>query len=849
MRGRVPGKGDAVASRSFLVLPILALLPLTAWALGLGDLQPRSHLGQPLEARLALSATPQEIATLKVSLVPEDADRPRPDAPPAPPLQVELVTEGEQAYIHITSDEVIREPVLRLPIQVTWAQGQVIRDYALLLDPPQMERAVNPASEQVAPVARANIAPAADRADDRYGPVQPDETLLQIAQRLRPDARFTAAQTMVAIYRANPAAFGHGIDDMMAGAILQVPTAAAIAAIPADQAREFVVVQSASSDPASSQASAAPVRRRRGDFRPRSVPPARPMAAIEAPAIERQPAAADGSPSPAAPAARAEAAAVSEPANAPLKPLAEVYDEAGTAAARRASAPSAAPRSAGLQEISMSRAKTPQRSESMSNNGWGWLRERIAAPRLLAGLGVLGALLVVWQRKRRAPDRDAVQAAGSVGASMLADSIEPRPSSSRPQAYVAANVTEDLRVEHADPMAEIGFYFSQGLYAQALNAGLRALQAEPERRDLQLKCLEILFATGKAEDFLERARALAAEPDGKADTCWAQVASMGRQLWPQEALFRPTALDETAADGLAAQADEAGSAASPQTPALTEAQDWHDSAEGEHPAVFSFTSGQASALPDVPSVAVDAVQDEGCERVSSSWMTTAAEADTDEMLPWTLQVPAAEGQNAGFSAPQTSDPGEEGLEFDLTRQPADEPDGFEAALEFPPDLGPAQTFGPLDDELETKLDLARAYLAMGEIQETRDLLQEVLAGGDEAQQHAADVLMQQLCEQAQEYSQESGHLPSQAFDAEEDRGGDLKAEDDLQLEDADLDDAETKLDLARIYLEMADAGDAHALLAEVLRDGDAEQRRQAQELLARLEQGRHTATAPQDPNG
>jgi len=150
---------------------------------------------------------------------------------------------------------------------------------------------------------------------------------------------------------------------------------------------------------------------------------------------------------------------------------------------------------------------------------------------------------------------------------------------------------------------------------------------------------------------------------------------------------------------------------------------------------------------------------------------------------------------------------------------------------------------------KTKLDLAQAYLAMGEIQETRDLLQEVLAAGDEAQRHAADVLMQQLREQAQEYSQESGHLPSQAFDAEEERTGDLKAEDDLQLEDADLDDAETKLDLARAYLDMADAGDAHALLAEVLRDGDAEQRRQAQELLARLEQGRHTATAPQDPNG
>ena len=48
------------------------------------------------------------------------------------------------------------------------------------------------------------------------------------------------------------------------------------------------------------------------------------------------------------------------------------------------------------------------------------------------------------------------------------------------------------------------------------------------------------------------------------------------------------------------------------------------------------------------------------------------------------------------------------------------------------------------DEISTKLDLARAYLDMGDHEGTKDILEEVLADGDDEQKHEASELMAKL---------------------------------------------------------------------------------------------------------
>ena len=48
------------------------------------------------------------------------------------------------------------------------------------------------------------------------------------------------------------------------------------------------------------------------------------------------------------------------------------------------------------------------------------------------------------------------------------------------------------------------------------------------------------------------------------------------------------------------------------------------------------------------------------------------------------------------------------------------------------------------DEISTKLDLARAYLDMGDKEGTRSILDEVLAEGNDDQKHEANSLMAKL---------------------------------------------------------------------------------------------------------
>ena len=54
--------------------------------------------------------------------------------------------------------------------------------------------------------------------------VRRHDTLWSIAERVRPDSRLTMNQTMLAIFQANPEAFGGNINILRAGARLRIPS-------------------------------------------------------------------------------------------------------------------------------------------------------------------------------------------------------------------------------------------------------------------------------------------------------------------------------------------------------------------------------------------------------------------------------------------------------------------------------------------------------------------------------------------------------------------------------------------------------------------------------------------------
>jgi pilus assembly protein FimV len=234
----------------------LLAVPSAAWALGLGDIRLNSGLNAPLDAEIELiGVTQEELATLSANLAARDTFARYGLEWPAFLASVQLSTQkvGGRDVLKVKSAEAITEPFVTLLVEVNWARGRLVREYTVLLDPPVYAPTQQPPAPVVAATAAAGErtgeiarAPESGTAFSPQPQAQPaagestytvrrGDTLSGIASGVGGDRR----QTMTAIYRANPDAFGADMNELRAGAILRVPPAEEVAAIdPAEAAAE-----------------------------------------------------------------------------------------------------------------------------------------------------------------------------------------------------------------------------------------------------------------------------------------------------------------------------------------------------------------------------------------------------------------------------------------------------------------------------------------------------------------------------------------------------------------------------------------------------------------------------------
>ena len=282
---------------------VLALLAasasFSASALGLGQIEVKSKIGQPFVAEIPIvTSDPSELEQLQAGLAsPETFSR----IGLRPPIGIIADLQFTQALdargnpiIRVTSTQPVSEPLLTFLVEVDWGQGRLVREYSALIDTPRtvsaplqpevtaptveapavIERPVEP-SETVAteakpepsptaqtdtakepapqdtqaiaptPVAPPQVAstpisrPAPDGSDYE---VRSGETLSAIAARV--GGAGTLDQTMIALLRANPDAFIDGnINRLKAGAVLRMPGGDAMTELDAQQARAIVHTQ------------------------------------------------------------------------------------------------------------------------------------------------------------------------------------------------------------------------------------------------------------------------------------------------------------------------------------------------------------------------------------------------------------------------------------------------------------------------------------------------------------------------------------------------------------------------------------------------------------------------------
>ena len=221
-------------------------------ALGLGEIDMQSALNQPMDAVIELTAAGStDLSKVKITLASQAAHQRVGLSRSRILNEFDFTVEKDQqgnTVVRISSHGAVHEPFLEFLLELTWPNGHLLREYTVLVDPP-ITMPATPA-RPVAPVSQAPVAtttaqpltsqtrsrPAAatvrtsapataTSSADSYGPIRRNDTLWSIAERLRPDNGISMHQMMLALQRKNPQAFAdNNINNLKAGAILSVPS-------------------------------------------------------------------------------------------------------------------------------------------------------------------------------------------------------------------------------------------------------------------------------------------------------------------------------------------------------------------------------------------------------------------------------------------------------------------------------------------------------------------------------------------------------------------------------------------------------------------------------------------------
>jgi len=734
------------------VLALLgALAPAVAAALGLGGLTLHSYLNEPLRAEVdLLEYRGLDPSQIKIRLAgPEDFARAgveRPHFLNGLKFELELDGEAGTGRLKVTSEAPVREPFLDFLVEARWPDGRLLREYTVLLNPPPVEgTAGGGLATGGAPESRpvAGEAPGPSRrlrsaggASDMPGPggeylVRRNDTLWSIARRSRPEGA-SIQQTMLDIRRLTPEAFiDDNINGLKAGYLLRLPTSAEISDTDYGRAiaevarqrdvwrRSAMAVDARRLDAPGAESPAAAA----GDERPDGL---RTTGSDVETARE-----AGGEPS-----VRAENPRP-ERDNAALRDRMQAMRERIDTLTRMVE--SRDDRIAALQSELAGAGETaaPEQPEFTSPPAppppaSGLLDAAMNPPIPVVGLAILfAAAVAAWRfragtgspRSRRGAGR-ARSGAGTgddefAGVELSADdglivdefTGEPGEDAVPSRSAVASSATEGeayaARFETGDALAEADIYIAYGRFPRAADVLRTAIDAEPADTEYRLKLMQACIGMEDDAEFRQQ---------------YADLRAIGEE----PALLRARALLD-AVDGGEFWLNDLPRA----TPAAS--------------AVAAARETEASGLVETPTRSEPETARHGGREPAAPGEPTATAAQ-DRFEPELEAAPAERGGPPAESGEPAADG--HGSERESTSEPTIEefdPDSL-AAMSADDDSeeeeGRDLVFAADGDEVATKLDLARAYLDMGDHAGARGILEEVLRDGDEEQQGEARSLLE-----------------------------------------------------------------------------------------------------------
>ena len=432
----------------------------------------------------------------------------------------------------------------------------------------------------------------------------------------------------------------------------------------------------------------------------------------------------------------------------------------------------------------MASAATEGGDAGTRNDYSGTLRDILTAWPLITivGAGLLLVLLILFSLRMRkggeaetgamSAGPDAWGASAADNASQAADSpaadtdltesgTGARKGKTGSPVITASGVVVEEGLEE-DPLHEVNTYLAFEQFEQAEEIARNAIAAQPGNPEFYIKLLEVFYTSGNTGAYEEAARTLHELTGGEGEH-WATATAMWSEMSPNRALFAE-AQAEADEDGASADTDDKLADVTDVTPVGGMPV---DSASGKE-ASQSAAEAAAEKKGDI------ATAPESDEALAADQIPTApaqtSEADTDIDLDLSeldtastplatpdgsandgidLDLPELDDTHAvntddtpaAEDRPEDTGAADAGKAPGATQPAADNDEEIETVLIPRADQPQEQS---LEDQIATQLDLARAYIEIGDKQSARGILDEVMARGNAEQKQQAEALSGQI---------------------------------------------------------------------------------------------------------
>jgi len=846
------------------------LAPMSAHSMGVGDIKLHSALNQKLNAEIALSLSAgEELADVKISLASPDKFDQAGIAWSSFLSKVKfepILKANGQVVVKVTSHEVVQEPFLDFLVEVSWPKGEVFKEFTVLVDPPvvyrqsAIETPTISAAQPTVSAVKTNAVVENDfsnlAVEGEYGPTSRSDSLWKVAEKVNTYNDVSVEQMMLALYKANPRAFyKKNVNALMAGKSLKIPEKSEIVRLSKKQANtEFYnqmavwegkaiaepEAQLASEDTKSSnQLTLVPpteeligsdalsadasdidtlgLKTENQELQERLANLEKQFVIMqEMLAIKDQQLAAiqDAQIVPESQHEEPEDVSVTD-VNVPEQPLvqeglvAESPVTTATVTPEQNVVTESSPKQTPLPVVKKPTVESPpvtsvtEESESSGFNysylGFG-----------LGGLVLVGLALLLW-RRRQAEEEINDNSMFASSSEIILPTVEEElsvPVFDEMPSYDVGTVGESSFLSEftpsdfdvfesdqaeVDPSSEADVYLAYGRYQQAEELMRQAIKDFPDKDDYKLKLLEIFYASENSGAFAEVSTELVAEGKNSDVAFWSKVSEMGSELVPGSDLFSAEQRESKF------DVDDNDFAVVNELPTIS---------ESDEPTVVANEEQATVSLNE---------EKEASDNSEIDFDLSSFSVMDDEDKPEPTAV--------------KSDDDIESVDFDLNSF-----DTVSSDTQKAPELSASEDMETFDFDRADVSDSVESLVLDGDMEDVN--LDDFDFSSDSSPVSDVADKTEKLAGSVDVEKPESNDFNFDFDDISDTpvaEKSDMLNEDNLMVSDlTDMDEFETKIDLAKAYIDMGDVGAAKGIAQEVLEKGTDIQQQEAQKIIDKL---------------